>query len=93
MNLSREGFFPLKLPMKVIYLISLQNPHKFHIVMFLCYCSSLTCNTTTEAADCLEIPGIRDEVPGIVTCVLKSEGGGEKTKKKSHCGFLCGQQS
>jgi len=68
MKLSREVFFILKLLMKVIYLISSQNSHRFYTVMFFYYCSSLTCNTTTEVADCLETPEVRDDAPGIVTC-------------------------
>lgn len=70
MKLSKEVFLFLKLLMKVIYLISLQNPHRFHTVMFLYYCSSLTCNTATEAADCLETAGVRDGAPGVVTCLV-----------------------
>lgn len=56
--------------MKVIYLISLQNPNRFYTVVFLYYCSSLTCNATGDAADCLETPGVRDDALGIVTCLL-----------------------
>lgn len=63
------GFFPYTSDES--YLLDLlANPHRFQAEMFLCYCSSLTCNTTTEAADCLETPGVRDGAPGIVTWLV-----------------------
>lgn len=65
--------------MKVIYLISLQNPNRFYTVVFLYYCSSLTCNATGDAADCLETPGVRDDA---LVCLLKSDGKGKNKEEK-----------
>lgn len=67
-SLLGRGFFLLK-PWWKLFTWSLGKTPRFQAVMLL-YCSSLTWNTTTEAADCLETPGARAGAPGIVSWLV-----------------------
>lgn len=94
MKLSREVFFLLKLLMKVIYLISLQNPHRFYTVMFLYYCSSLSPVTQPQRLQIawrLPKSGMMPQALLHVLCVKVRWWRG-KTKMKSQRSVPCGQQ-